>query len=139
VGGFCFNRLALAGSIRPCAAAHWLLVETTAYMKLLILTIIVLAVPMFFVFVFVMSTVSNLTSLRNRCREIRESIQAAPAVDPQTGPVLERRALGDFNLAAERYNAARTKFPGNLLAALCGFHEMETLPDPPVNYRSEAP
>ena len=108
-------------------------------MKLLIITIIVLAVPMFFVFVFVMSTVNKLTSLRTRCREIRESIQAAPAVDLQTGPVPERRDRGDFNLAAERYNAARTKFPGNLLAALCGFHEMEPLPDPPVNRRGEAP
>jgi hypothetical protein len=108
-------------------------------MKLLIITIIVLAVPMFFVFVFVMSTVNMLTSLRTRCREIRESIQAAPAVDPPTGPVPERQARGEFNLAVHRYNAARTKFPGNLLAALCGFHKMEPLPDPPVNGRSEAP
>ena len=106
-------------------------------MKLLIITIIVLAIPLFFLFVFVMSMVSKLTGLRNQCREIRERIQAAPAENSRTGTVLEPQTHGDFKLAAERYNAARTKFPGNLLAALCGFREMEPMPNPPVDGRRD--
>jgi hypothetical protein len=108
-------------------------------MKLLIVTIIVLVVPMFFVFVFAMSTINKLTSLRNRCREIRERIQAAPAANPPTALVPDAPTHADFNLAAESYNAVRRKFPGNLLWAMCGFHEMEPLSDPPGNGRREAP
>jgi len=98
-------------------------------MKLLIITIIVLVVPMFFAFVFAMSAVSKLTSLRNRCREVRERIQATPTSDPLATPVLEPQTLADFKLAVECYDAVRTKFPGHLLAGLCGFHEIEPLPD----------
>ena len=108
-------------------------------MKLLILAIIVLVIPTFFVFVFVMSTLSNLASLRNRCRAIRERINAAPAANSPDGPVVELEGRGDFDLAADRYNTARTKFPANVLAALCGFQEMEPLPDQPVSGRSQGP
>ena len=101
-------------------------------MKLLILTIIVLVIPTFFVFVFVMSTLSRLASLRRRCREFRERSEAAPAADSPTKPVADLRTHEDFDLAAEHYNAARAKFPASLLAALCGFHEMEPSPDQPV-------
>ena len=106
-------------------------------MKLLFLAIIVLVIPAFFVFVFVMSTVSKLASLRNRCREIRERINAAPAANSPTKPVTDLRTHGDFNVAAERYNAVRRKFPGNLLAAMWGFQEMEPLPDESVDGRRE--
>ena len=108
-------------------------------MKLLILTIIVLVIPAFFVFVFVMSTISNLTSLRNRCREIRERTKAAPAANSLAGPVVELQVRSDFDLAADRYNAARRNFPVSVLAALCGFQEMEPLPDQPVSGRREGP
>jgi len=108
-------------------------------MKLLILTIIVLVIPTFFVFVFVMSTLSKLASLRNRCREIRGRINAAPAANSPAGPVVELQARSDFDVAADRYNAARRNFPASVLAALCGFREMEPLPDQPVSGRSEGP
>ena len=108
-------------------------------MKLLILAIIVLVIPTFFVFVFVMSTLSNLASLRNRCREIRERINAAPAANSPAGPVVELEGRSDFDLAADRYNAARRKFPANVLAALCGFQEIAALPEQPVSGRSEGP
>lgn len=98
-------------------------------MKLLFITIIVLVIPLFFLLVIVMSTVSKLTKLRNRCRELRERVQAAPLAESE-GP-------SDFNLAAEQYNAARTKLPAKLLAACCGFHEMESLPNHPVDGRRE--
>lgn len=102
-------------------------------MKLLIIATIVLAIPLFFLLVFVMSTFNKLTSLRNRCREIRERINATPTANSLTRPVLDRQTHGDFNLAAEHYNAVRSKFPANLLATLCGFHKMEPLPDQPVD------
>lgn len=108
-------------------------------MKLLIITIIVLVVPMFFAFIFAMSMVSKLTSLRNRCREIRERIQAAPAPGPLAAPVLEPQTLADFKLAVECYDAARTKFPGHLLAGLCGFHEIVPLPDQVIDGNRAAP
>jgi hypothetical protein len=108
-------------------------------MKLLIITIIVLVIPMFFAFVFAMSAVSKLTSLRSRCREVRERIQATPTPDPLATPVLEPQVLADFKLAVERYDVARTKFPGNLLAVLCGFHEIEPLPDRQIDSKRNGP
>ena len=104
-----------------------------------ILVRVLQVIPTFFVFVFVMSTLSNLASLRNRCREIRERINAAPAANSPAGPVVELEGRSDFDLAADRYNAARAKFPVNVLAALCGFQEMEPLPDQPVSGRSQGP
>ena len=88
-------------------------------MKLLIITIIALVIPLFFVLVFVMSTINTLTSLRRRCLDIRERGNA------QSAPELQTRA--EFNLAAEQYNAARKRFPANLLAMLWGFREVEPL------------
>lgn len=113
-------------------------------MKLLILTIIVLVIPTFFVFVFVMSTVSKLAGLRNRCREIRERIGAAAAMSAIAAnslPVHEAGSLSqrEFHVAAEQYNAARRRFPSNLLATLCGFHEMEPLPGQPSDGGREGP
>jgi hypothetical protein len=108
-------------------------------MKLLIITIIVLVVPMFFAFVFAMSAVSKLTSLRSRCREFRERIQATPAPDSLATQVLEPQILADFKLAVERYDAARKRFPANLLAALCGFHDMEPLPDQQIDRKRYGP
>jgi hypothetical protein len=102
-------------------------------MKLLILTTIALVIPAFFVLVLAMSMVGKLTSLRNRCREIRARLQAAPAANRPTGPASDPRTHAEFNLAVERYNAARRKFPASLLAVVCGFHELEPLLDPPVD------
>jgi hypothetical protein len=86
-------------------------------MKLLILTIIALVIPLFFVFVFVMSTVNKLTILRQRCLDIRER--------GHTQSVSEAQARSDFNVAMEQYNEVRKRFPGKLLARLWGFREME--------------
>lgn len=113
-------------------------------MKPLILTVIVLVIPTFFVFVFVMSTVSKLTGLRKRCREIRERIGATAAMSPIAAnslPVQEVDPLRqrEFHVAAEQYNAARRRFPSNLLAALCGFHELEPLPGQPADGGGEGP
>ena len=108
-------------------------------MKLLIITIIVLVVPMFFAFVFAMSAVSKLTSLRSRCRDVRERIQATPTSDPLATPVLEPQILADFKLAVERYDAARRRFPANLLAPLCGFQEMEPLAARQIDRKDNGP
>jgi len=86
-------------------------------MKLLIVTIVALVIPLFFVLVFVMSTINKLTSLRRRCLDIRER------ADAQSDP--ESQARSEFCLAAEQYNAARNRFPNNFLARLWGFREME--------------
>ena len=88
-------------------------------MKLLIITVVALVIPLFFVLVFVMSTVNKLTSLRRRCLDIRER------ADPQSAP--EPQARSEFNVAAKQYNAARRQFPTNLLATMWGFREMKPL------------
>ena len=88
-------------------------------MKLLFLTIIALVIPLFFVLVFVMSTINKLTILRRRCLDIRERGNSQSAPEPQT--------RDEFNPAAEQYNAARRSFPANLVAMLWGFREMESL------------
>jgi hypothetical protein len=82
-------------------------------MKLLITTAIVLVIPAFFAFVFTLSAVSRLTSLRNRCRDLRGRLVGAPGAQL-------REAL---SVAAGQYNAARRKFPLNVVAALGGFRE----------------
>jgi hypothetical protein len=86
-------------------------------MKLLIVTVVALVIPLFFVLVFVMSTVNKLTNLRRRCLDIRGRAAVQSAPEPQ--------AQGEFNLAVEQYNAARRQFPTNLLATIWGFREME--------------
>jgi hypothetical protein len=108
-------------------------------MKWLILTIIVLVIPTFFVLVFVMGTVNKLTSLRKRCEEARRraftgaaEVSGRPS-DSGNEVVQATGARQDFALAVEEYKAARTRFPVNLLAALWGFRELELLPEPPAN------
>jgi hypothetical protein len=78
-------------------------------MKLLILGTTILVVPLFFLFVFVMSTVGKLTRLRNRCAEVRRQNPASTEV----------------RNIAQNYEAVRTRFPGNIVAALWGFRELE--------------
>jgi hypothetical protein len=106
-------------------------------MKLLILTVIVLVVPTFFLLVFVISTVGRLTTLRHRCRTIRECLEAAPAADLGAQPGSEPPSPGDLMQAVDAYNAARRTFPANVLAAVCGFREMELKREQPS--RGERP
>ena len=86
-------------------------------MKLLIITVVALVIPLFFVLVFVMSTVNKLTSLRQRCLDIRNRADARSAPEAQ--------ARSEFDVVAEQYNAARRQFPTNLFATMWGFREMK--------------
>jgi hypothetical protein len=104
--------------------------------KLLFLTIIVLVIPTFFVFVFVMSTVNKLANLRDRCRDARRRIGANSAptsATPGTSPPdAELKARQAYHFTVEQYNRARKEFPARLLAGLWGFREPEPLPHPPA-------
>src|SRR5580765_4556600 len=108
-------------------------------MKWLILTIIILVIPTFFALVFVMGTVNKLFSLRKRCEETRRRVVAGAAEGSGLGPdfgdavIQAAGARQDFALAVEEYNAARARFPVNLLAALWGFRALERLPEQTAN------
>ena len=107
--------------------------ETVRRVKILFITIIALVIPIFFVLVFVISAFNKLTGLRNRCRDIRQLMEAAGTGIPKTpsGPPLAGdaalQARRDLEVAIRQYNAARTQFPASLLASMWGFREMELL------------
>jgi hypothetical protein len=100
--------------------------------KLLFITVIVLVIPTFFVFVFVMSTVNQLANLRDRCRDARQrvSTHATPTSAPPatSAPDPDLKAREDYNLTVEQYHRARRQFPASLVARLWGFREPEPLP-----------
>ena len=77
-------------------------------MKLLLSLTIVLAVPLFFLLVFVLSEFHKLAALRERCRAASAPRGANPAAP-------------DYSEAAAEYNQARGRFPTRLVAVVFGF------------------
>jgi hypothetical protein len=82
--------------------------------KILIITVIALIVPAFFLLVFVMGTCGNLSALRRRCRQLAAPGDAAAPPGQGIGDTAYRDAIA-------RYDAARSAFPARLIAALFGF------------------
>ena len=83
-------------------------------MKILIVTVIALVIPAFFLFVLVMGTCGRLASLRRRC------LQLAPTGDA-TAPSEPRFDDSAYRDAVARYEAERNAFPANLISRLFGF------------------
>ena len=83
-------------------------------MKILIITVIALVIPAFFLFVLVMGTCGRLSSLRRRCRQL------APTGDATT-PLQQRPDDRAYLDAVACYDAARSAFPASLISRLFGF------------------
>ena len=85
--------------------------------KILIITVIALVVPVFFLFVLVMGTCGRLSSLRRRCQQLASARGATP---------LEGRSDDRaYQEAVARYDAERNAFPASLIARLFGFGPVE--------------
>ena len=119
--------------------------ETVRRVKILFITIIALVIPSFFVLVFVMSAFNRLTGLRNRCREMRQLMEAfgGELLNTPSGAPLARdaalQARRDLEAVIRQYNAARTQFPASLLASMWGFREMELLAESERMTAKESP
>ena len=87
-------------------------------MKILIITVIALVVPVFFLFVLVMGTCGRLSSLRRRCQQLAS---ARDAMAPLEGRSDDRA----YQEAVARYDAERNAFPASLIARLFGFGPVE--------------
>ena len=87
-------------------------------MKTLIITVIALVIPVFFLFVLVLGTYGKLATLRRRCRQLAAARDAATrlAQRPDDAAYLEAVAC---------YDAARSAFPASLIAPLFGFGPVE--------------
>lgn len=109
------------------------------FVKLLFVAIIALVIPLFFVLVFVMSTVNKLANLRDRCRDARQRLStntnSTPATPGASQPDADLKAREDYHLTVEQYNRARRQFPSSLLARLWGFREPEPVPLQPDGNR----
>jgi len=97
--------------------------------KILFLSFIALVIPAFFSLVFILSTHSKLTALRNRCREARERAEAGDAKlsvsvesSSSSAAIDAQRA---YLAAVENYESARTVFPASLIAMAFGFRGIE--------------
>ncbi len=91
-------------------------------MKILIISIIALVIPLFFLFIFGSSLHSKLTQMRNRCRLAGERAEAI-AGDASVPDERKAAALAEFSQATEAYNAARSASAARVVSALFGFQE----------------
>lgn len=83
-------------------------------MKLLIITVIALVIPAFFLFVLIMGTYGRLSTLRRRCQQLAQARDAAAPLEP--------RPDGQAYLeAVARYDEARSAFPASIISRLFGF------------------
>jgi hypothetical protein len=85
--------------------------------------LIALVVPLFFVFVYLMSARNHLKKARERCHEAESSCRAAHREEHPEA------ARGKWEAAAAEYEMARTAFPGKWFARLIGFAPAQ-LPPP---------
>ena len=83
-------------------------------MKTLIVTVIALVIPAFFLFILVMGTCGRLSTLRRRCQQLAPTKNAAD-------PLGQRPYAKDYLEAVARYDAARSTFPASLISRLFGF------------------
>ena len=84
-------------------------------MKDLFLVFVALVIPLFFVFIFLMSTRTRLAAARERCREAESALRAT------RGEGHQEAAQGKWEAAAADYETARSAFPGRWFATLIGF------------------
>ena len=92
-------------------------------MKILILTVIVLVIPLFFILIFVLGTYNRLATLRRRCEVLLR--EAGNAIDPAAG-------REEFHRAIDDYNTARSAFPASVIAGLFGLAPLDASGDGPV-------
>jgi hypothetical protein len=95
---------------------RWFRTDTSAVetVKILIISVIALVIPVFFLFVLVMGTYGRLASLRRRCQ---------PKAPPRDATLPLERLHDDraYLEAVARYDAERSAFPTSLIARLFGF------------------
>ena len=84
-------------------------------MKDLFLVSVALVIPLFFVFIFLMSTRTRLAAARERCREAESAWRSAQ------GEGHQEAARGKWEAATTDYETARSAFPGRWFATLIGF------------------
>lgn len=80
--------------------------------KILIITVIALVIPAFFLLVLIMSTHGRLSTLRRRCQQL--AAQRGKQPDDQ-----------GYAEAVARYDAARTAFPASFVSKLFGFGPLD--------------
>ena len=96
-------------------------------MKILIISIIVSVIPLFFLFVLVSSLHSKLTKLWNRCREARERFMAATTAAAATDQE-KAAARQAWSQVVNDYNRARSGGLARVIGAALGFREAESPP-----------
>jgi len=89
--------------------------------KILIISIIVSVIPLFFLFVLVSSLHSKLAKLQNRCREAREQFMAATDLEKAAARQAWSQVVND-------YNRARSSGLARVIGAALGFREAEPPP-----------
>lgn len=92
-------------------------------MKEFFLYFVALVIPVFFVFIFLMSAYNRLATLRKRCQEASSELQSA------RNEADEESAQQRWTSASAAFENARSAFPGPLLVALFRI----ALPEPPLS------